>query len=93
MILNVKRFCLMVLSYKKPPCSAEFLGVSVNRGSAQGFERENMIYIALIVRALFKRFGTKSFFQIWFRTYFKEPFSHCFPFFVFAIHYYTLIAR
>jgi hypothetical protein len=64
-----------------------------NIRSAKGFEREKMIYIALIVRALFKRFGTKPFSQIWFRTYFREPFSHRFPFFVFATHYYTLIAR
>ena len=92
MILNVKRFCLIVLSYKKPSCSAEFLSVSVNIRSAKAFEREKMIYIASIVRALFKKFGTKSFFQIWFRTYFREPFSHRFPFFVFAIHYYKLIA-
>jgi hypothetical protein len=92
-ILKVKRFCLMVLSYKNLSCSAEFLSVSVNIRSAKGFEREKMIYIALIVRALFKRFGTKSFFQIWLRKYFREPFSHRFPFFVFAIHYYTLITR
>jgi hypothetical protein len=35
-----------------------------------------MIYIAPIVRALFKKFGTKSFFQIWFRIYLTEPFSY-----------------
>ena len=66
MTLNVKRFCLIVLSYKNPSCSAEFLSVSVNIRSAKGFEREKIIYIALIMRALFKRFGTKSFFPIWF---------------------------
>jgi len=93
MILKVKRFCLKVLSYTKFSCSAEFLCVSINIRSAKGFEREKMIYIAVIVRDLSKWFGTKSFFQIWFRTYFRKQFSHHFPSFVFAIHYYSLIER
>ena len=77
---------------KNSSCSAELLSVLLKIRSTKWFEREKMIYIALIVRALFKRFRTKSFFQIWFRTYFREPFSHRSPFFVFAVHYYTSIA-
>jgi hypothetical protein len=63
MTLNVKRFCLMVLSDKKLSCSAEFLCVTINIRSVKAFERENMIYIVLIVRLYSKGSIRNHFFQ------------------------------
>jgi len=40
MIRNMKRFCLIVLSYIKISCSAEFLSLSVDIRRANRFERE-----------------------------------------------------
>jgi hypothetical protein len=79
-IPNAKRFCLMVLNHKKSSCSAELFSVLLRIRGARGFEREKMIYLALIAKTLFKGFGTKPFFKIWFRIYWTEPFSHRFSF-------------
>jgi hypothetical protein len=84
MILNAKRFCLMVFRHKNSSWSEYFSGVSLKIRCAEGFAREKMIYIALIVQTFFERFGTKPFLKKWFRINLTEPFSHQFFFLCFG---------
>ncbi len=71
MILNMKRFCLMVLGHKKILVFCRtFQCLTQKKGCPKVWKRKDFIYSTYC----------EAFFQIWFRIYLIEPFSHHFSF-------------
>ena len=61
MMMNVKRFCFIVLNFQKKSFgSAEFCYVSFRMTIDKRFEKEKMLYFALFVWTLLKRAETTS---------------------------------